>query len=126
VSYEDLAGVGRRHPAAALAFSVFLLSLAGVPPLAGFFGKLYVFSAAVEAGLYWLTVVGLLNSVIGAYYYLRVMVYMYMREPAAGAAIAVPMRSTMVNAAILIAALAVVLLGVFPTRALELAASALP
>jgi NADH-quinone oxidoreductase subunit N len=126
VSYEDLAGVGRRHPAAALAFSVFLLSLAGVPPLAGFFGKLYVFSAAVDAGLYWLTVVGLLNSVVGAYYYLRVMVYMYMREPAAGAPIAVPMKSTMVNAAILIAALAVVFLGVFPTRALELAAAALP
>jgi NADH-quinone oxidoreductase subunit N len=126
VSYEDLAGVGRRHPAAALAFSVFLLSLAGVPPLAGFFGKLYVFSAAVDAGLYWLTVLGLLNSVVGAYYYLRVMVYMYMREPAAGAPIAIPMKSTMVNAAILIAALAVVVLGVFPTRALELAAAALP
>jgi NADH-quinone oxidoreductase subunit N len=126
VSYEDLAGVGRRHPAAALAFSLFLLSLAGVPPLAGFFGKLYVFTAAMDAGLYWLTVVGLLNSVIGAYYYLRVMVYMYMREPVAGAPIAVPMRSTMVNAAILLAAAAVVFLGVFPTRALELAASALP
>jgi NADH-quinone oxidoreductase subunit N len=126
VSYEDLAGVGRRHPAAALAFSVFLLSLAGVPPLAGFFGKLYVFTAAVDAGLYWLTVVGLLNSVVGAYYYLRVMVYMYMREPVAGAAVAVPMRSTMVNAALLLAAFAVVFLGVFPTQALELAAAALP
>jgi NADH-quinone oxidoreductase subunit N len=126
VSYEDLAGVGRRHPAAALAFSVFLLSLAGVPPLAGFFGKLYVFTAAVDAGLYWLTVVGLLNSVVGAYYYLRVMVYMYMREPVAGAPLAIPMRSTMVNAALILAAFAVVFLGVFPTRALELAAAALP
>jgi NADH-quinone oxidoreductase subunit N len=126
VSYEDLAGVGRRHPAAALAFSVFLLSLAGVPPAAGFFGKLYVFSAAVDAGLYWLTVLGLLNSVIGAYYYLRVMVYMYMREPVAGAPVALPMRSAMVNAAILVAAVGVMLLGILPTRALELAASALP
>jgi NADH-quinone oxidoreductase subunit N len=126
VSYEDLAGVGRRHPAAALAFSVFLLSLAGVPPLAGFFGKLYVFTAAVDAGLYWLTVVGLLNSVVGAYYYLRVMVYMYMREPVAGAPVAVPMRSTMVNAALLLAAFAVVFLGIFPTQALQLAAAALP
>ena len=126
VSYEDLAGVGRRHPAAALAFSVFLLSLAGVPPLAGFFGKLYVFSAAMDAGLYWLTVVGLLNSVLGAYYYLRVMVYMYMREPVAGAPIALPMRSAMVNTAILLAAAAVVFLGIFPTLALKLAAAALP
>lgn len=125
-SYEDLAGVGRRHPAAALAFSVFLLSLAGVPPLAGFFGKLYVFSAAIDAGLYWLTVVGLLNSAVGAYYYLRVIVFMYMREPVAGAPLAIPMRSTMVNAAILLAAFGVILLGVFPTRALELAAAALP
>jgi NADH-quinone oxidoreductase subunit N len=126
VSYEDLAGVGRRHPAAALAFSLFLLSLAGVPPAAGFFGKLYVFSAAIDAGLYWLTVLGLLNSAIGAYYYLRVMVYMYMREPAAGAAVAVPMRSALVNAAILLAAAGVVLLGIFPTHALQLAAAALP
>jgi NADH-quinone oxidoreductase subunit N len=76
--------------------------------------------------LYWLTVLGLLNSVVGAYYYLRVMVYMYMREPVAGAPIAVPMRSAMVNAAILVAAVAVMLLGILPTRALELAASALP
>jgi NADH-quinone oxidoreductase subunit N len=126
VSYEDLAGVGRRHPAAALAFSVFLLSLAGIPPLAGFFGKLYVFSAAIDAGLYWLTVLGLLNSVIAAYYYLRVMVYMYMREPVAGAPVAVPMRSAMVNAAILLAAVGVVFLGTFPGRALALAAAALP
>lgn len=126
VSYEDLAGVGRRHPAAALAFSVFLLSLAGVPPAAGFFGKLYIFTAATEAGLYWLTVLGLLNSAVAAYYYLRVMVYMYMREPVAGAPVAVPMRSSMVNVALLLAAAAVALLGIFPTRALELAASALP
>jgi NADH-quinone oxidoreductase subunit N len=71
VSYEDLAGVGRRHPAAALAFSLFLLSLAGIPPTAGFFGKLYVFRAAIDSELYAVAVIGLLNSVIGAYYYLR-------------------------------------------------------
>ena len=85
-----------------------------------------VVAAAVDAGLYWLTVVGLLNSVVGAYYYLRVMVYLYMREPVAGVAVAVPMRSTMGNAALLLAAFAVVFLGVFPTQALELAAAALP
>jgi len=126
VSYEDLAGVGRRHPAAALAFSLFLVSLAGIPPAAGFFGKLYVFSAAIDSGLYWLTVLGLLNSAVGAYYYVRVMVYMYFREPAAGAPLAVPMRSGLVNAAILLAAVGVLVLGIFPGWALQMVASALP
>jgi NADH-quinone oxidoreductase subunit N len=70
--------------------------------------------------------VGLLNSAVGAYYYLRVMVYMYMREPVAGAPVAVPMKSTMVNAALVLAAVAVVFLGIFPNRALALAAAALP
>src|SRR5580658_9558877 len=69
VTYEDLAGFGKRHPLAALAFSLFLLSLAGVPPTAGFFGKLYVVRAAIGANLSWLSVVLLLNSVLGAYYY---------------------------------------------------------
>jgi hypothetical protein len=93
VTYEDLSGIGRRHPAAALAFSLFLLSLAGVPPTAGFFAKWFVFRAAIDGGLYWLSIIAFINSVIGAYYYLRVLVYMYMREPAAGAPVAVPMRS---------------------------------
>jgi NADH-quinone oxidoreductase subunit N len=124
VSYSDLAGVGKRHPAAALAFSLFLLSLAGVPPTAGFFGKLYVFKAAVDSGLYWITVIGLVNSVIGAYYYLRVLVFMYMREPEPGAPIATPMRSGYVAVALVIAALLVLLLGVLPGTSLDVAASA--
>ena len=62
--------------------TVFLLSLAGVPPLAGFMGKFYVLSAAIQAKYYWLAVIGMLNSVIAAYYYLRVVMYMYFREPA--------------------------------------------
>ena len=124
VSYEDLAGLGKRHPAAALAFSFFLLSLAGVPPTAGFFGKLYVFSAAVDSGLNALLVIGLLNSVIGAYYYLRVMVYMYMREPEPGAPIATPMRSGFVVVAILLAAVLVLAFGILPGTALDIAAAA--
>jgi NADH-quinone oxidoreductase subunit N len=122
-SYEDLAGIGRRHPAAALAFSLFLLSLAGVPPTAGFFGKFYIFRAAIYGGggLYWLAVIGLLNSVIGAYYYLRVIVYMYMREPAPAAPIAVPMRSGYVAFALLACALLVLALGIFPGSSLDLA-----
>jgi NADH-quinone oxidoreductase subunit N len=124
VSYEDLSGIGKRHPAAALAFALFLISLAGVPPTAGFFGKWFVFKTAIESGLYWLAVVGLLNSVVGAYYYLRVLVYMYMREPAAGAPVAIPMRSGYVAAALLVSAILVLALGLTPTRYLDLAVGA--
>jgi NADH-quinone oxidoreductase subunit N len=121
VSYEDLAGLGRRHPAAGVAFAFFLLSLAGVPPTAGFFGKLYVFGAAMEAELYALAIIGLLNSVVGAYYYLKVIVYMYMREPAPGAPIATPMRSGYVAAALVLAAILVLGIGLWPSLSLEAA-----
>lgn len=124
ISYEDLAGVGKRHPAAALAFTFFLLSLAGAPPTAGFFGKLYIFKVAISSELYVLTVIGLINSVIGMYYYLRVIVYMYMREPAPGAPIAVPMRSGYVATALVIAALLVLALGIAPDTSLNMASAA--
>ncbi len=74
-------GLARRRPVLAFAMAVFLLSLAGIPPTAGFVGKLYIFNAAVGAELYGLAVLGVLTSVLGAYYYLRVLVYMYMRPP---------------------------------------------
>ncbi len=124
VSFEDLAGIGRRHPAAALAFSLFLVSLAGLPPTAGFFGKWFVFRAAMDSGFYAVTVIAFLNSVIAVYYYLRVMVFMYMREPAAGAVIAVPMRSSYVTAALLISAVLVLILGIVPTQSLDMATKA--
>lgn len=124
VSYEDLAGLGRRHPAAALAFTFFLVSLAGVPPTVGFFGKLFVFKSAIESELYLLAVLGLINSVIGAYYYLKVIVFMYMKEPKPGAPFAVPMKSGYVVAALIIAALFVLGLGLFPDTALQAALSA--
>jgi NADH-quinone oxidoreductase subunit N len=124
VSYSDLAGIGKRHPPAALAFSLFLLSLAGAPPTAGFFGKLYVFQAAVDAELYVLVVVGLLNSVLGAYYYLRVLVYMYMREPEPGAPIATPMKSGYVSTALALSALFVLVLGLLPASSLDVANAA--
>jgi len=124
VSYEDLAGLGKRHPAAAAAFSLFLLSLAGVPPTAGFFGKLTVLKAAIGAGHYTLTVILLLNSVLAAYYYLRVMVYMYMRDPAPGAPVAKPMRSGYVASALVLAAVAVLALGLWPVTPLRVALEA--
>jgi NADH-quinone oxidoreductase subunit N len=121
VSYEDLAGIGKRHPAAAAAFTLFLLSLAGMPPTAGFFGKLYIVKAALGAELNLLAVLLLLNSVLAAYYYLRVLVYMYMKEPMAGAPIAVPMKSGYVTAALVLAALFVVGVGLLPGSSLEMA-----
>jgi NADH-quinone oxidoreductase subunit N len=80
---DDLGGLGRTDPALAGAFAVFMFSMAGIPPLSGFFGKLYVFLAAVQGGLWTLAVIGVLTSVVGAYYYLRVVKVMYFDEPQA-------------------------------------------
>lgn len=124
VSYEDLAGLGKRHPGAALAFSLFLFSLAGVPPLAGFFGKLYIVKATIGVGLYPLAIILVLNSALGAYYYLRVLVYMYFREPAPGAAVAMPMRSGYVNTALVLAAFGVLALGIWPDSSIGVAVQA--
>ncbi|MCR9175776.1 MAG: NADH-quinone oxidoreductase subunit NuoN [Alphaproteobacteria bacterium] len=76
----DLAGLSKTHPMMALALMIFMFSMAGIPPLAGFFGKWYVFMAAVDAGLFGLAVIGILTSVIGAFYYLRIIKIMYFDE----------------------------------------------
>jgi NADH-quinone oxidoreductase subunit N len=78
----DLAGLGRTDPMRAAWMSIFMFSMAGIPPLAGFFGKLYVFLAAVQGGLWLLAVVGVLASVVSAYYYLRIVKIMYFDEAA--------------------------------------------
>lgn len=126
VSYEDLAGLGRRNPMVSLPFLLAILSLMGFPPTAGFFGKYYVFAAAVQAGggLVWLVVLGALTSAVGAYYYLRVLVYMFMRQPEEGAPVAVPMRSGYVVTAMVMAAFFVLQMGVSPSGYLELASAA--
>ena len=126
VSYDDLAGAGRRHPIAAFPFVIGVLSLLGMPPTAGFFGKYYVFSAAVQAGgpMVWLAVLGVLASAVGAYYYLKVIVYLYMREPKEGQPIAVPMQSIYVAVALVLAGYYVVKMGVTPCRDLDGAVSA--
>jgi NADH-quinone oxidoreductase subunit N len=79
---EDLSGLARTDPAMALAVAVFMFSLAGVPPLAGFFGKLYVFLPAIQAQLYTLAIIGVLSSVVASYYYLRIVKVMYFDAPA--------------------------------------------
>lgn len=79
---NDLAGLGRTRPGLAAAMAIMMFSLAGIPPMAGFFGKFYIFMSAIDAGLYTLAVIGVLSSVVGAYYYLRVFKVMYFDEPA--------------------------------------------
>ena len=95
-----------------------------MPPTAGFFGKWFVFRAAMDGGFYWLTIIAFINSVIGAYYYLRVLVFMYMREPAAGAPVATPMRSGYVSTALLVSAVLVLALGLVPSASLDVAVQA--
>jgi NADH-quinone oxidoreductase subunit N len=115
------AGLARRRPALAFAMTVFLLSLAGVPPTAGFVGKLYIFKAAVGGNLYGLAILGMLTSALGAYYYLRVVVYMYMRPAEAEEpALASPALSLALAAAVAV----VVLLGVMPDAIVRLAQAA--
>src|SRR5207245_5523755 len=80
VTLDDYAGLGRRSPLLAATLTIFLLSLIGIPATGGFFAKFYVFSAALQANLIGLTILGLINSGIAAYYYLRIIVVMYMRE----------------------------------------------
>jgi len=122
--FADYAGLGFRHPALGMAMTIFMLSLTGVPPLVGFTGKFYVFSAAVKAGYIWLAVIGVLNSVVSAYYYIRVIVTMYMQEgeKPIDSLSARPALAT----AILIAALGTVLMGVFPSASMSLAKGAFP
>jgi NADH-quinone oxidoreductase subunit N len=115
------AGLAKRRPALAFVMAVFLLSLAGVPPTAGFIGKLYVFQAAVGAELYGLAIFGVLTSAMGAYYYLRVVVYMYMK-PAEGEEEGIS--STSLSLALGVAAIAVVFLGIGADPLLKLAQAA--
>ena len=119
----DYAGLARRHPVLAATLALFLLSLVGIPPLAGFVAKFYLFGSAVRAGYLWLTVIAVLNSAIAAYYYLRVIVYMYMREPegegAVGRAVASPAASRSA-----IALVGIVLLGLMPAPFADLAQAA--
>jgi NADH-quinone oxidoreductase subunit N len=117
---NDYMGLGLRYPVLGVAMTLFMLSLTGVPPLVGFTGKFYIFSAAVEAGYIWLAVIGVLNSVISAYYYIRVVVNMYMYEEGGKAIEALSTRPALV-AVILLAAAGTVLMGVFPSASISIA-----
>ncbi len=119
VMLEDYQGLAKRHPWMALAMTVFMLSLTGIPPTAGFAAKFYVFGAAIEAGLIWLTIIGVLTSVVSAYYYLRVVFYMYMYE-GEGEMVLAPGLVT----AVVVAVVATLLVGLLPGTWFDLAREA--
>ena len=119
VTLEDYEGLGRSSPLLAATLTIFLLSLIGIPMTGGFFAKFYVFSAAVKANLIWLTIIGVLNSGIGAYYYLRIIVMMYMRESRKEVPVTpVPFALSMALAACMVAT---IYLGIFPNGMLQYA-----
>jgi NADH-quinone oxidoreductase subunit N len=109
---ERFSGLAQRRPGWAFAMAAFMLSLAGIPPTIGFIGKLILFRAAVDAGLVGLTIIAVLSSAAGAYYYLRVVVYMYMRPVPEGSHVLE--RSWMTELALVVSTVAVVLLGIMP------------
>jgi NADH-quinone oxidoreductase subunit N len=119
VALEDYEGLGRSSPLLAATLTIFLLSLIGIPMTGGFFAKFYVFSAAVKANLIWLTIIGVLNSGVGAYYYLRIIVMMYMRESRKEVPVTpVPLALGLALAGCMVATL---YFGVFPNRVLQYA-----
>jgi NADH-quinone oxidoreductase subunit N len=119
VNLEDYEGLGRTSPLLAATLTVFLLSLIGIPMTGGFFAKFYVFSAALRANLIWLTIIGVLNSAIGAYYYLRIIVVMYMRE--SRKEVPVSPISLGLGLALAITFFATLYLGILPNRVLQVA-----
>ncbi len=119
-SIDDLAGLGQTQPLTAAMLGIFLLSLIGVPLTGGFFGKFYIFKAALESHLVWLTVLGLLNSAVAAYYYLRLLVAMYFRDPADGAGAVEPLTPAF-RMALILPAVGTLVLGIFPSWVLDFA-----
>ena len=119
-SFNDLSGLWQRRPFVALALGIFMFSLAGIPPTIGFFAKYRVFLSAVQAEFYWLAVIGIIGSVVSAYYYLRVLVYAFMREEES------PFPSFKVASSLVLIVLSVatVVLGIFPFDSWDLALKA--
>ena len=121
VTFRDYAGLGYVEPLLAFAMFVFMLSLAGIPLTAGFAGKFQIFKAAVDGGFIWLTVIGVLNSVVSVYYYLRIVVAMYMERPGPESLQTRATVSPTLYAAIVLALAGVFYLGVFPSSSIEVA-----
>jgi NADH-quinone oxidoreductase subunit N len=122
-SLYTYSGMARRRPVLSALMTMFMLSLTGIPPMAGFLGKFFLFRAAVDGKFYFLAVIGVLNSVVGAFYYLRVVVHMYMKEPSPSAAS--PSLTAAEGISLGFASLATLVLGLFPSWLLEMSRSLL-
>lgn len=118
--FEDLSGLWQRRPFVALALGIFMFSLAGIPPTIGFFAKYRVFLSAIQADFYWLAVIGIVGSVISAYYYLRVLVYAFMRPETN----TFPSFKVATSIALIVLSIATVALGIFPFDSWDLALKA--
>ena len=124
-TFADYAGLAQRVPLLAAMMLVFMLALTGIPPTGGFFGKFYLFAAAVETGWTWVAVIGVVMSAISLYYYMGLVVYMYLQD--SERTTPVPLRAPVLVGAIGFCALVTVLLGILPGPFVELAkASLLP
>jgi NADH-quinone oxidoreductase subunit N len=119
LNISDYAGIGYKYPALGAAMAIFMFSLAGIPPTAGFVGKFYIFASAVKGGFIDLAIIGVINSVLSVYYYLRVTIMIYMREPSANMPQLQFSRATTVAA--ILAAVATLVLGIFPQVFIDLA-----
>jgi len=116
VTYEEYAGLGSRRPLIAALMSTFMFSLTGIPPFAGFIGKYYLFTSAVQSHMTWLAILGVITSLMSAYYYLRIVVYMYFRDAKGPAEIRVP---RLALCSIAISAVGIVVLGILPSLVLN-------
>ena len=119
---SDYEGLSKTHPLAALLMLIFMFSLTGIPPTAGFIGKLYIFMSAINAGYTWLVVVAVIFSAISAYFYLRIIMYMYMREPKTTVTLTTSFSN---GVALAVTAVAVLAIGIMPTQLLEFAKAAI-
>ena len=119
---SDYEGLAKTHPLAALLMLIFMFSLTGIPPTAGFIGKLYIFMSAINAGYTWLVVVAVIFSAISAYFYLRIIMYMYMREPKTTVTLTTSFSN---GVALAVTAVAVLAIGIMPAPLLELAKAAI-
>jgi NADH-quinone oxidoreductase subunit N len=120
---RDYAGLWTEHPVLAALMAVFLLSLGGFPPLAGFIAKWYVFSAAIKAGYYWLAIIGVLTSVVSVFFYLRIVIMMYMTPTESPARF--PAVPKLAGVALIVSAILVFYLGILPARVLNWAAASI-
>jgi NADH-quinone oxidoreductase subunit N len=119
LTLDNIAGLGYKRPFLAIAFTIFLFSLMGIPPTAGFAGKFYIFSGAIKAGFIWLAILGVLNSAVSLYYYLRITVQMYFKDPEedfSWVSVNIP-----VAISIVISVVGVLYLGIVPNSVIQLA-----